>query len=288
LADDLGYADVGFNGCKDIPTPNIDALASQGVRFSSGYVSHPFCSPTRAALLTGRYQQRFGHENNPVLDLNDASLGLPTDQITLPQMLRTVGYQTIAVGKWHLGGAPGLHPNARGFTDFFGFLAGDHVYFPAKLVPQNPNTLLRNREPVAEAEYLTDALSREAVNYIGKYKAQPFFLHLAYNAVHKPLQASGKYLERFGGIADERRRSYAAMTSAMDDGIGRVLEALREHHLERNTLVVFISDNGGCRPAISPADRKVTGVGAGRCSNGLSTGAGNGAVRLQLWRCPAR
>ena len=253
VADDLGYADVGFNGCNDIPTPNIDSLARQGVRFSSGYVSHPFCSPSRAALMTGRYQQRFGHENNPVLDLKDTTLGLPTNQVTMAQMLQAAGYQTIAVGKWHLGGAPPFHPNARGFADFFGFLAGDHVYFPSKLNRQNPNSLMRNQELVAESEYLTDAFSREAVDYIRKYKAQPFFLYLAYNAVHKPLQATRKYLDRFPGIADERRRNYAAMTSAMDDGIGRVLQTLREKDLARNTLVFFFSDNGGCRYEISPA-----------------------------------
>lgn len=253
VADDLGYADVGFNGCREISTPNIDSLARQGVRCSNGYVSHPFCSPTRAALLTGRYQQRFGHENNPVLDVNDTTIGLPTNQVTVAQLLQSAGYQTIAVGKWHLGGALRFHPNARGFTDFFGFLAGDHVYFSAKLIPQNPNTLMRNHEPVAEPEYLTDAFSREAANYIQKYKAQPFFLYLAYNAVHKPLQASQKYLDRFSGIADERRRNYAAMTSAMDDGIGRVLQAVEVNHLERNTVIFFVSDNGGCRYEISPA-----------------------------------
>jgi len=253
VADDLGYADVGFNGCKDIPTPNIDSLAMQGVRFSSGYVSHPFCSPSRASLLTGRYQQRFGHENNPVLDVHDTTLGLPTNQVTLADIMRNAGYQTTAVGKWHLGGAPCFHPNARGFADFFGFLAGDHLYFSAKPIPQNPNALMRNHEPVGEKEYLTDAFSREAANYIEKSKAQPFFLYLAYNAVHKPLQATQKYLDRFPGIADERRRSYAAMTSAMDDGIGQVLHTLRKNHLERNTLIFFLSDNGGCRYQISPA-----------------------------------
>ena len=253
VADDLGYADVGFNGCQDIPTPNIDSLARQGVRFSSGYVSHPFCSPTRAALMTGRYQQRFGHETNPDLDVNNPALGLPTDQITVAEVLKQAGYRTIAVGKWHLGGAPCFHPNARGFTDFFGFLDGGHLYLPSKLNPKNPNSVMRNHEPVGEPEYMTDALSREAASYIRKYQAQPFFLYLAYNAVHRPLQATEKYLARFSSITDERRRTYAAMTSAMDDGIGQVLQTLREQNLERNTLVFFFSDNGGPRNEALPA-----------------------------------
>lgn len=253
VADDLGYADVGFNGCQDIPTPHIDSLARQGVRFSSGYVTHPFCSPSRAGLLTGRYQQRFGHETNPVLDPKDTTLGLPTNQVTLADVMRQAGYRTIAVGKWHLGGAPCFHPLQRGFTDFFGFLDGGHLYFPTKLIRQNPNSVIRDREPVAEAEYMTDALSREAASYIRKYQAQPFFLYLAYNAVHRPLQATEKYLARFAGIADERRRTYAAMASAMNDGIGRVLETLRENKLERDTVIFFFSDNGGPRNAALPA-----------------------------------
>ena len=253
VADDLGYAYVGFNGCKDIPTPNIDSLARQGMRFSSGYVSHPFCSPTRAALMTGRYQQRFGHENNPVLDPKDTTLGLPTNQVTVADVMRQAGYRTIGIGKWHLGGAPCFHPNARGFTDFFGFLDGGHVYLPSKLNRQNPNSVTRDQEPLAEPEYMTDALSREAANYIGKYKARPFFLYLAYNAVHRPLQATEKYLARFASISDERRRTYAAMASAMDDGIGRVLETIRENNLERNTLIFFLSDNGGPRNEALPA-----------------------------------
>jgi len=170
LADDLGYADVGFNGCKDIPTPNIDSLARHGVRCSSGYVSHPFCSPTRAALMTGRYQQRFGHENNPTFLPEDTKVGLPLNQITVAQLLKDAGYTTIAVGKWHLGAAPCFHPNERGFTDYFGFLGGGHQYLPGvKGSSEYTVTLLRNKEPVEQTEYMTDVLSREAAAYIRKY-----------------------------------------------------------------------------------------------------------------------
>jgi len=255
LADDLGYADVGFNGCKDIPTPHIDSLAQHGVRCVNGYVSHPFCSPTRAGLLTGRYQHRFGHENNPAWLPEDPKVGLPLDQITLPQVLQKAGYVTGAIGKWHLGAEPRFHPNARGFTEYFGFLGGGHVYIPGmKGGVEYTIPLLRNREPVEEKEYMTDALSREAAAFVAKHKADPFLLYVAYNAVHTPLQAPEKYLSRFSKITDERRRTYAAMTSAMDDGIGQVLTAVRDAGIERDTMIWFFSDNGGPPPNVAPTD----------------------------------
>ena len=246
LADDYGYADVGFNGCKDIPTPHIDSLAAHGVRCTSGYVSHPFCSPTRAGLMAGRYQQRFGHENNPAWLPEDTKVGLPLTQVTVADVLARAGYVTGAVGKWHLGAAPCFHPNERGFREYFGFLGGGHIYLPDSKGGVEYNApLLRNNTPQEFRGYMTDLLTDEAVAFIGRNKAGPFYLYLAYNAVHTPLQAPEKYLSRFPGIADDKRRSYAAMTSAMDDGVGRVLAALREHELERDTLVFFFSDNGG-------------------------------------------
>ncbi len=255
LADDLGYADVGFNGCRDIPTPNIDSLAKHGVRCTNGYVSHPFCSPTRAGLLTGRYQHRFGHENNPAWLPEDPNVGLPLDQVTLPQVLQKAGYVTGAIGKWHLGAEPRFHPNARGFTEYFGFLGGGHIYIPGgKGGVEYTIPLMRNREPVEQKEYMTDELSREAADFVVRHKGEPFFLYAAYNAVHTPLQAPEKYLARFVNIADERRRTYAAMTSAMDDGVGRVLAALRESGIEKDTMVWFFSDNGGPAPAVAPTD----------------------------------
>ena len=263
LADDLGFADVGFNGCKDIPTPHIDSLAAHGVRCVNGYVSHPFCSPTRAGLLTGRYQHRFGHENNPAWLPDDPDIGLPLDQITLPQILQKAGYVTGAIGKWHLGAEPRFHPNARGFTEYFGFLGGGHIYIPGmKGGVEYTVPVLRNREPVDEKEYMTDALSREAAAFVAKHgkaqraseSAEPFFLYLAYNAVHTPLQATEKYLARFPNITDERRRTYAAMTSAMDDGIGQVLAAVRDAGIEKDTMIWFFSDNGGPPPAVAPTD----------------------------------
>ena len=261
VADDLGYADVGFNGCTDIPTPNIDSLARNGVRFSNGYVTHPYCSPTRAGLLSGRYQQRFGHEANPTYLPEDTQVGLPVTETLLPRLLANAGYVTGAIGKWHLGAAPCFRPSARGFTESFGFLGGGHMY----LAETNKTTgavadwkieyrapLLKNGEEQPFDGYMTDILSREAVAFVNRHKAEPFFLYLAYNAVHTPLQAPDKYLARFPNIADPRRRTYAAMTSAMDDGVGQVLATLRENGIDRNTQVWFFSDNGGPPTNVAP------------------------------------
>lgn len=238
VADDLGYADVGFQGCTDIPTPHIDALAAAGVVCTNGYVSGPYCSPTRAGLLTGRYQQRFGHEFNA----GGPGGGLPVDQVTLADRLTRAGYATAAVGKWHLGSKPQFHPLARGFGEFFGFLGGEHSYRPA---PDGGAGILRGHEPVVEPEYLTDALAREAVRFLDRDHDRPFFLYLAFNAVHTPLEADDARLARFAAIADPRRRTYAAMLTAMDEAIGRVRKVLRDRGLERDTLVFFFSDNGG-------------------------------------------
>jgi arylsulfatase A-like enzyme len=233
LADDLGYADVGFHGCKDIPTPNLDALARQSVRFSSGYVSGPYCSPTRAGLLTGRYQNRFGHEFNP-----GGPNGMPTQEVTLAQRLRDLGYVTGLVGKWHLGASPKMVPTARGFQEFFGFLAGAHSYMDG-------TGIQRGKMPAPEKEYLTEALAREATGFIDKHAHEPFFLYLAFNAVHTPMEATDKYLKRFPDIQDKMRRTYAAMLSAMDDAIGQVTAKLRAKGIEEDTLIFFFSDNGG-------------------------------------------
>jgi arylsulfatase A-like enzyme len=270
VGDDMGYADIGVHGCRDIPTPHIDALANTGVRCTSGYVSGPYCSPTRAGLLTGRYQTRFGHEFNPgggqrarrqraqqqrqqAQDGNGQQqqerrgqararrIGLPLSETTIADRLKAAGYATGLVGKWHLGGGERFHPQRRGFDEFFGFLGGAHPYFPAA----EGRRILRGSEPVDEQEYLTDALRREAVAFIDAHRGEPFFLYLAFNAVHTPMHADDARLEKFKEIEDERRRTYAAMMSAMDDAIGAVMDKLRETQLEENTLVFFVNDNGG-------------------------------------------
>jgi len=245
IVDDMGYSDIGVHGCRDIPTPNIDSIAGSGVRFSNGYVSCPVCSPTRAGLMTGRYQQRFGHEFNtgPPPQGLEAHVGLPLTEVTVADLLRGAGYVTGAVGKWHQGIYQHFHPSKRGFDEFFGFLHGGHSYIDPGVGTWNP--ILRGEEQVDEKEYLTDAFSREAVAFIDRHREQPFYLYLSYNAVHTPMQAPDKYLARFPNIEDKKRRTYAAMLSAMDDGVGAVLGKLREHGLEENTLLFFIDDNGG-------------------------------------------
>ena len=233
VGDDMGYADVGFQGCKDIPTPSLDALAASGVRFTSGYVTGPYCSPTRAGLLTGRYQTRFGHEFNP-----SGEDGLPLTETTLADRLKAAGYVTALVGKWHLGGTPELHPRKRGFEEFFGFLGGAHSYVESAGV-------LRGTEQVKELDYTTDAFGREAAAFVERNKGRPWFLYLAFNAVHTPMQATEDRLAKFAGVADRQRRTYNAMMLAMDEAIGRVRAKVAEAGLEKDTLVLFISDNGG-------------------------------------------
>lgn len=250
VADDQGYGDLAVQGGKDIPTPHIDSLAKNGVRCTSGYVSGPYCSPTRAGLMTGRYQQRFGHEFNPgPAGKAGPDVGLPLTETTLADRLRAAGYATGMVGKWHLGYEPKFHPLKRGFDEYFGFLGGAHSYIDWEGDPRN--RILRGTTPVAEQTYLTDAFGREAAAYIEKHRRgdKPFFLYWTFNAVHMPMEATEKYLNRFASIANPKRRTYAAMTSAMDDAVGVVLEKLRDSGLEENTLIFYISDNGG--PAIN-------------------------------------
>ncbi len=250
LADDLGYRDLGIQGSPDFAalTPAIDSLATGGVRFTSGYVSGPVCSPTRAGLLTGRYQQRYGHENNP--GPND--VGLPLTQHTMADTLRAAGYRTYCVGKWHLGDAPAYHPNQRGFDEFFGFLEGARSYYATPEAGEALH-LQRNGTPVPELPgmYLTDRLGQEAAAYIDRhvvdYPDQPFFLYLAFNAVHAPMEADDARLAdpRVAAIPDPNRRILGAMTLAMDDAVGLVLSTLIQRGLDANTLMVFLSDNGG-------------------------------------------
>lgn len=243
VADDLGYADLGIHGCKDIHTPHIDSIAKNGVRCTSGYVSGPYCSPTRAGLLTGRYQQRFGHEFNPgPAGNNSPSFGLSLDETTLPQLLKNAGYKTGMVGKWHLGSTEKFNPINRGFDEYFGFLGGANSYTDGKTIVSN---IVRGTKTVEEKEYLTDAFAREAVAYVDKQKKDPFFLYLAFNAVHTPLQASPKHDIDIDKIPNPNRRTYASMLFAMDDAIGKLLLKLDKENLTENTLIFFISDNGG-------------------------------------------
>ncbi len=284
LVDDLGYGELGGYGGTEIPTPHLDRLADQGIRFTDAYVTASFCAPSRAALLTGRYQTRFGFELNPTGAFNDdPAVGLPTDQRTLADHLRQAGYVTGLIGKWHQGATARFHPQRRGFDEFFGFLHEGHYYVPPpwpghttwlrrRVLPDGSqgrwtspdgriiwtthmgnfepdydanNPIVRGSQPVNETANLTDAFSREAEDFIARYRAQPFFLYLAYSAVHSPLQGEDQYMQRFAHIPDIHRRIFAAMLAQLDDGIGRVLQRLESEGLERQTLVIFLSDNGG-------------------------------------------
>lgn len=263
LVDDLGYCDSELYGCDAVPTPNIKQLADAGTRFTAGYVTSPVCSPSRAGLMTGRYQHRFGHEFLPAGDPS-GNAGLPVDEFTLADAMREAGYATGMVGKWHLGASDQFHPMNRGFDYFYGMLTWGADYAdPTRedmqvwrhplAPPSDPgaawagrgaNTIMRGTEPIEEPAYLTEAFSREAVEFIDKHQDRPFFLYVPYTAIHGPLQVTQTYYDRFANIEDESKRIYAAMTAALDDGIGAIMRTLKKHGLEENTLVFFLSDNG--------------------------------------------
>jgi arylsulfatase A-like enzyme len=245
FADDLGYGELSIQGSSDVLTPNIDSIARSGVRFTQGYVTHPVCAPSRAGLLTGQYQHRFGFEHNPGPErFVEANFGIEPSVIILAERLKAFGYATGMVGKWHLGYRAECQPLTNGFDEFFGFLGGGHNYLPEKRKPGR-RPIFRNDTPVDEPKYLTDAFGREAVDFIMRHEGQPFFLYLSFNAVHMPLEATAEDLKRYDAIQGRKRRTYAAMTEAMDRAVGDVLGTLRKLNLEENTLIFFISDNGG-------------------------------------------
>ena len=247
FSDDLGYGDISLYGSKKIPTPNIDALGKQGVRFSNAYVTAASCSPSRAGLMSGRYQQRFGFEFNTAggAITNRLHRGLDPSVVTLTDVLNQAGYVTGMFGKWHLGTQPQFHPLARGFDEFYGFLAGAHSFFPAKAPQPFHSTIMRDKSPLIEPEYLTDAIARETVKFIGANKDKPFFAYVPFNAVHTPIEASKKYQDRFPDESDPTQRDYYAMTSALDDAVGSIVAAIDKNGLAENTMVIFVNDNGG-------------------------------------------
>jgi arylsulfatase A-like enzyme len=237
LADDLGYAALGVQGCTDVPTPNLDSIAKNGVRFTSGYVSSPVCSPSRAGFMTGRYQTRFGHElNHPLADR--APDGLPVDQKTAADWMKQAGYVTGHIGKWHLGNPklPQYSPAARGFDE--------SVWFPGqRKLP--PLTLYRNgKAEKADERYVDEAMAREADAFINRHAAQQWFLYVAFLTPHEPLDTPAEVEAKFSHITDPARRKCAAMISLLDNSVGRVLQALRSSGQEERTLVVFLGDNG--------------------------------------------
>ncbi len=254
LADDLGYADLGIHGSKQIPTPNIDQLGHDGIVFSSGYVSSSVCSPSRAGLMTGKNQVGFGYNNNigPSQTGFDPNFrGLPVNEKTLADKLQSSGYVTGLVGKWHLGESSHFHPLKRGFDEFWGFLGGAHDYFNAQPGATGMECPIEcNYKTPAPLNYITDDIGTECVDFIKRHKNEPFFLYASFNAPHSPMQATEDDLKLFGHIKDKLRRTYCAMVYRLDQNVGRIIGTLEEEGLEDNTFVVFLSDNGG--PAVDP------------------------------------
>ncbi len=245
IADDQGWKDVGFHG-SDIKTPNIDQLAQGGVRLEQFY-AQPMCTPSRAALMTGRYPHRYGLQTFVIPSAG--RYGLATDEWLLPQALKEAGYQTAIVGKWHLGHADRKYwPRQRGFDYQYGPLLGEIDYLTHSA--HGTRDWFRNDQPVQEQGYVTQLLGKDAARLIERHDPKtPLFLYLAFTAPHAPYQAPKAYLDLYTHIADPARRAYAAMITAMDDEIGRVLRALEKRKMRDNTLIVFQSDNGGPRSA---------------------------------------
>ncbi len=249
IADDLGYADIGVHGGKEVPTPNIDALAASGVRCTSGYVSAPYCSPSRAGFLTGKAATRFGHEFNPHVG-DEAKLGLPLDQRTIANVMHDAGYATALVGKWHQGFDEAHHPQSRGFDDYFGFLVGGHNFLlhkdaePKFGTAHSHDLIYRGREVQRLDGYTTDLFTDEALSFMNRNAKKPWFLYLAYNAVHTPLEIVEKHQSRLPAVVKTPgRRGYLSLLLGLDDAIGRLTAELKAKH--PNTLVFFFSDNGG-------------------------------------------
>jgi arylsulfatase A-like enzyme len=256
LADDMGYADCGVHGSNEVPTPHIDSIAKAGVRFSDGSVTAPVCSPARAALMTARYQHRDG-----VVDWvrNDCGTGLAAGVPTVADYLRKAGYRTALVGKWHLGMSEEHHPMNRGFDDFYGFVGGGRSYYQGQgekggRGTAGGSTVYRGRERADFEGYFTTVLGREAARFVESRRRSgtPFFLYLSFNAPHTPMTAPKETEAKFAHIDDAKRRTYVAMMSAMDDAIGEVLAAIRDAGFEKETLVCFLSDNGGATTRNAP------------------------------------
>lgn len=295
LADDLGYSDLASYGNPVVKTPNIDALGKEGVRFTQAYSSAPICSPSRAGLLTGRYQQRFGFEflvpqstgskptpeqvqkyaafakqvgSSPEQGIDEETFnqirkGLPDTEVTLAQLLKKNGYKTAAIGKWHVGETDGFYPGQKGFDYHYGFYSGLSLYAPEndprvvnKHLPwalseyaawhrKGSNRIVRNNQDLEEKQFLTDKFADEAISYIEQNKNNPFFLYLPFNAPHDPFQAKKSDFDKYPKVTDSTKRVYYGMISGLDDAVGRIHNKLKELGLDKNTLIVFTSDNGG-------------------------------------------
>jgi arylsulfatase A-like enzyme len=260
--DDMGYGDIGSYGVKDARTPNLDRLAREGVRLTDAYANASNCSPTRAGLITGQYQQRYGIEWPLGSVAGDSARGLPVTGATLPALLKKNGYATGLIGKWHLGFKPEFGPNAHGFDEFFGFVGGAVDYYTHRRGDGTPD-LYENTTPVQIPTYLTDEITRRAVGFVDRHSTGPFFLEVAYNAVHWPFEPPDMPVSARHGVPQPAavgdqslyqgpnaslpatRGDYVRMLERADEGVGQILAALDQRGLTKNTLVIFTNDNGG-------------------------------------------
>lgn len=250
IADDLGYGDLGSYGATDIRTPSIDSIAAEGIRMTDFYSNAVLCSPTRAALMTGRYQQRYNIEGP--LGSSMQSIGLHSTGKSLPRLLKNNGYATALVGKWHIGGAPEASPNTHGFDYFFGFKAGYIDYYFHDRGPDNPD-LWENETQITEEGYITDLITEHTIEFIEQNAAQPFFIDVSYNAPHWPYQRPDQQSRARENARPLRpdsedtntREDYISMVERMDQGVGNILATLERLGLTENTIVIFTSDNGG-------------------------------------------
>jgi arylsulfatase A-like enzyme len=244
ISDDLGYADLGCQGSRQVKTPHIDPLARNGVRFTHGYVTSPQCGPSRAGLLTGRYQARFGFESNAYA----RKPAIPVSEKLISDRMKTAGYTTGYIGKWGVGNqqasGPDFTPPQRGFDESY-WNSDGNFYFGAKPNPPHDVQMYRGNEPAKQPHYSTEAFGHESVEFVKRHRDKPFFLCVSFIAPHEPMEAKEEYLARFPDVEDPLRRKMLAMMACMDDNIGRLLETLRELNIEENTLLFFISDNGG-------------------------------------------
>jgi len=279
FADDAGYADFGFQGSTVMKTPNLDKLANQGMRFTQAYVTHPTCGPSRAGLITGKSQYRFGYEENNVPTfMSEVSaadgdeMGLPVEEVTMADYLKKQGYATGFYGKWHLGGADHFHPTKRGFDEFYGFRGGARSYFEYTEKPKDSqNKLERGFGNFKEHDgYLTDALADDALNFIEKNSRaeKPFFAFISFNAVHTPMDATEEDLAQFPQL-EGNRKIVAAMTLALDRSVGKVLDKLEVLGIEDNTLVVFTNDNGGPSDKNGSSNFPLSGIKSNHLEGGI-------------------
>ncbi|MEO9890915.1 sulfatase-like hydrolase/transferase [Aurantibacter sp.] len=279
FADDAGYADFGFQGSKEMITPNLDQLAKEGVRFTQAYVTHPTCGPSRAGLITGKSQYKFGYEENNVPTFMSAvsaqdgdEMGLPVEEVTMADYLKQQGYATAIYGKWHLGGADRFHPTKRGFDEFYGFRGGARSYFEYTEAPkESQNKLERGFGYFEEHDgYLTDALAEESLLFIEKNAKsnKPFFAFLSFNAVHTPMDAVPDDLAKFPKLSGNRK-IVAAMGLALDRAVGKVLDKLKELGIEDNTIVVFTNDNGGPSDKNASSNLPLSGIKSTHLEGGI-------------------